>query len=238
MKGLRENSVCVSGAVAVCWPQRGDKEETIDMTDIGSKFNGCYATNNSTICFVVDHEVFVTPYTREAMSTIGDAGLVEEHFYVPFSNWDYPKCEKAKWHHLRELATESYYHDYEVDSAKWCDEHGIGELSEETMKRCFRIPRNGVPVKHPHFENVCYPVCNERYVDCTVIDKLGHYCTNNGKVVFIYRDGHTYVARGYWILEELRRAGYKESGLFVPFSNGEQITDPHLAAQWEQVSKK
>ena len=108
MKNLKENSIRISSAITVCWPQYGDKEETLDMTDIESKFNGCYATNNSTICFVIDHEVFVTPYTRSAMSTIVNAGLTEKHFYVPFSDWDYPKYEKAKWQRLRELATESY----------------------------------------------------------------------------------------------------------------------------------
>ena len=238
MEDLKRKSICVSGRVAVCWPQHGDKEETLDMTDIGSKFNGCYATNNSTICYVIDHEVFVTPYTRKAIITIRDAGLVEKHFFVPFSNWDYPRYEKDKWRCLQELAIESYYHDYEEDSNEWCSEHNIGELSEETMKRCFRIPREGVPVKHLNYEDAYYPLCNEYYMDDAVIKKLGCYCTNNGRVVFVYRDGHTYVTRGYWVLDELRHAGYKESGLFVPFSNGEQITDPYLASKWEKISQK
>ena len=238
MKNLKENSIRISNTTVICWPQYGDKEETIDMTDIGSKFNGAYCTNNSTICFIVDHEIFVTPYTRSAMRVIKETGLVRRGFYVPFSNWDYPKYEEAKWFHLRELATESYYRDYEADCAEWCDEHGIGELSEETMKRCFRIPRTGVPVKHVRFENIYRPLCYESCMDSTVVDKLGRYCANNGKVVFIYRDGHTYVTKGYKILEELRNAGYREAGLFVPFSNGEQITDTRMAAQWEKITKK
>lgn len=238
MKNLQQNSICVSGITTVCWPQYGDNEETIDMTDIGSKFNGAYCMNNSTICFVVNNEVFVTPFTREAMHTIVDAGLERKSFYVPFSSWDYPKDEKEKWHRLRKEAAESYHRDYEEDSAKWCDEHGIGTLSDETMARCFRMPRNGVPVKHLYFENTYYPACNEGFVDCTVIDRLGCYCANNGKVAFVYHDGHTYVTKGYWILSELRQAGYKEHSLFVPFSNGEQITDPYLAAEWEKISKK
>jgi hypothetical protein len=238
MKNLKKNSIRVSSTTVACWPQYGDKEETVDMSDIGSKFNGTYCTNNSTICFVIDHEIFVTPYTREAMATIMNAGLVKKDFYVPFSNGDYPKSEKSEWLRLRNLATESYSRDYEADSAMWCDEHGISELSEEIMKSCFRMPRDGVSVKHLHYEDTYYPVCNEIFVDCTVVNRLGHYCSNNGRVVFVYRDGHTYVAKGYWILDELRRAGYKESGLFVPFSNGEQIIDPYFAKMWEQISKK
>ena len=113
MKELMRNSINVSGRTEVCWPQLGYKEETIDMSDVGSKFNGCYAMNNSTICFVVDHEVFVTPYTYEAMITIEEAGLVKKDFYVPFSNWDYPKNRWDEWQRLRKLATESCYR-YEV----------------------------------------------------------------------------------------------------------------------------
>ena len=237
MKNLKENSIRVSGPIVVCETWSGENGKTIDMTDIGSKFNGVYCINNSTICFVLDHEVFVTPYTREAMSTISRAGLVEESFYVPFSNGDYPKYQKVKWLSLRKAARESYYRDYENDCAKWCDAHGVSKLDEAILERCFKMPREGVPVTS-YLETTYYPACNERFVDCAVVDKLGRYCTNNGKVVFVHHDGHTYVAKGYWILDMLRRAGYKESGLFVPFSNGEQITNPNLAAKWEQVSSK
>ena len=117
-------------------------------------------------------------------------------------------------------------------------EPASGELSAETMERCFKIPRSGVPVKHLYYEDTVYPACNETMLDCTVADKLGNYCTNNGRVAFVYRDGHTYVTKGYCIVSELEHAGYSKSGLFVPISNGEQITDFGLASQWEALTKK
>ena len=237
MKNLKENSICIYHTISVIWPQMGDQEETLDMSDVRSKFNGAFCTNNSTICYVTDDGVFVTPYTRKAMSAILCAGLVHKHFYVPFSNGDYPKFEKAKWLHLRDMARESYYRDYEDDCREWCDKNGVGELSEEILANCFRMPREGVPVKHLYFEDTFYPACNEWSVDCTVVDKLGRFCTNNGKVVFIYRDGHTYVTKGYQIISALCAAGYKEAGIFVPFSNGETITNPSLAVQWERICK-
>lgn len=238
MKELKKNSIHVAGSVVVCWPQFGGKEEIIDLSEIGSKFNGVYNVNNSTICFVHDG-IFVTPYTREAIATIEAAGLRREHdLYVPFSNWDYPKYEEAKWQYLLKLAQESHDRAYEADCVEWCNEHNIGELSAETMERCFKIPRSGVPVKHLYYEDTVYPACSETMLDCTVADKLGSYCTNNGRVVFVYRDGHTYVAKGYWIVSELEHVGYSKSGLFVPFSNGEQITDFGLASQWEALTKK
>lgn len=237
MNNQKKNSINVTGSTRVCWPQYG-KEEDLDMTDIGSKFNGHYATNNSTICYVVDHEVFVTPYTRNAMATLRSHGLREGSFYVPFSNGDYPKYAAEKWHHLRELAHLSYRQDYEDDCKEWCKKHGIGTLSEETMSRCFKMPYDGVPVKHPYYETMHYPACHESCMDSTVVDKLGTWCSNNGKVVFVYYDGHTYVAKGYGIINALRAAGYKEGSLFVPFSNGETITDPYLASLWEGIPKR
>lgn len=236
MKDLKENSIQIHNTITVVHPIQ-DEETTLDMSDMRSKFNGAYCTNNSTICFVNDDMVFVTPYTRTAMATILKAGLRREYFYVPFSNGDYPKFEKSKWLRLRKLAHESYDRDYEGDCRQWCDEHNIGELSEEILANCFRMPREGVPVKHLYFENTYYPACNECCVDCTVVDKLGRFCANNGKVVFIYRDGHTYVTKGYKIISALRAASFKDAGIFVPFSNGEEITNPALAAQWNQISK-
>lgn len=103
MENLKEKSVKIDGGTVVCWPQFGGKEEAIDMTDIEKDFDGAYCVNNSTICFV-NNGVFVTPYTDEAISTMEKAGLTEKSFYVPFSNWDYPKFEKGRWNHLRELA--------------------------------------------------------------------------------------------------------------------------------------
>lgn len=237
MKELKKNSIHIVGATTVCWPQYEDKETTLDMSEARSKFNGCYATNNSTICFVDDGEVFVTPYTRTAVATLWNAGFPEKRFYVPFSNWDYPKYEKTRWYQLCEKARQSSYDDYESDCREWCEKHGIGELPEETMKRCFKIPRDGVPVRHSNYETVCHPLGGESCMDHSTIEKLGRYCYNNGRVVFVYRDGHTYVTKGYGIIDELRMAGYRKGGLFVPFSNGEQITDYYLADLWEQIPK-
>lgn len=39
------------------------------------------------------------------------------------------------------------------------------------------------------------------------------------------------------ILDSLREAGYREKGMFVPFSNGEEILDLVLAAKWERIKK-
>ena len=215
----------------VCSPGE-EKPTTIFLANIRSKFSGHYAVNNSTICYVYLRDVYVTPWTRAAEMTLHKEGFKEKYFYVPFSNWDYPKNEKTRWQHLRREAEASYRLDYEADCNEWCDEHQIGSLDGKTLKRCFRIPTEGILVKHPFYETWVEPACNEISMDSVAAGKIGRYCKNNGKVVFVYRDGHTYVAWGYWIVSELRSSGYKEGPLFVPFSNGEEIMDPTLAKMW------
>jgi hypothetical protein len=237
LKELKDKSIKVNGTIMVCWPQYGDKQSVTDMRSVAMQFDGCYAVNNSVICFVNNHEVFVTPYTREAIAIMEESGLIERHFHVPFSNWDYPKLEERRWHQLQQEAEEAQYRYYEEDAIKWCDQHFIGILPDDVLDRCLRIPREGMPVHHPGYESVARPLCNEFSVDSIVIGRLGRYNTNNGVVVFVYRDGHTYLANGYWILKDLHHSGYRKAALFVPLSNGEEIADPRLAEEWARKSE-
>ena len=236
MDSLKEGAVRVYSGMIAVFPQFA-QEKALDISELVPKFNGCYATNNSTVCFVSDNEVFVTPYTRVTMSSLRFEGFCKKDFYVPFSNWDYPKDEQFKWKYLCWKARQSYEEDFAEDCVSYCDEHHIGAISEETLGNCFEMPATGVRVKHLYFETCYYPIINSNCFDCIAADRIGHFCTNNGIVVFVYRNGKTYVAKGYKMLDELRAAGYTESDLFVPFSNGEQIQDCNLKACWESITK-
>lgn len=233
---LKKESIRVYSGMTVVFPQF-HQEENLNIEGLVPKFNGCYAVNNSTVCYVSDNEVFVTPYTREAMYALEEGRFRKEYFYVPFSNWDYPKNEMVTWNQLRQKAKESYKREFVEDCEKWCDKHFIGALSDKTLENCFEMPTDGVKVKHLYFEDCYYPAIQNFCLDCTAVDKLGKYCTNNGRVIFVYRDGKTYVTKGYHILDELRAAGYTKAGLFVPFSNGEEILDFCLKARWDSIKK-
>lgn len=232
----KECSVRVYSGMITVFPQFS-QERTFNFSDLAPKFNGCYATNNSTVCFVSDNEVFVTPYTRSVIASLRSADFREDCFYVPFSNGDYPKSEQVKWNSLREKARQSYVDDFVEDCIAYCDSHHIGTIDDETLRNCFQMPSTGVKVKHLNFENCYYPIINSNCLDCIAVDRIGKYSTNNGRVLFVYRDGKTYVAKGYKILSELRAAGYTELPMFVPFSNGEEIQDPVLKARWESITK-
>ena len=233
---LKMDAIRVYTGMSAVFPQLS-KEETLYM-DWAPKFNGRYAVNNSTVAFVDESgNLYVTPYTYDVIDTLCCAGYSKDNFYVPFSNWDYPKDEAAKWRMLRKKAEQAYKEEYIKDCMKYCENHGIGAISDETLAGCFKMPISGVKVKHPHFETCFYPVITNCCLDSVAEDKLGKFSTNNGRVVFVYMNGQTYVTKGYKILSELRSAGYTETELFVPFSNGEQILDPVLAARWESIHK-
>lgn len=233
LDSLKKNDcIRVYPGMTVVWPQLSS-EENLNLSEIAPKFPNRYAMNNSTVAFVSDHEVYVTPYTRTVVSTLESSGFRSEYFYVPFSNGDYPKDENAQWVALIEKARQTRQLEFADECIAYCEKHHIRALSSETLANCFEMPRDGVHVKHHYFEDWYYPVLTSG-LDTT---KIGHYCTNNGRVVFIHQDGKTYVTKGYKILDELRAAGYKETGIFVPFSNGEQIVDPVQRLCWESIHK-
>lgn len=231
----KELSVRTYAGMMVVFPQF-QKEESLNL-DWAPKFNGCYAVNNSTVALVSDGELFVTPYTADIMDALNEAGFHEEYFYVPFSNWDYPKFEKVKWDELTARAKAVEKIGFAKECEDYCDKHNIRELSEETLKNCFKMPEIGVKVTHMYFETCYYPVIRSEIFDCTVAENIGKFCMNNGRVVFVYRTGETFVTKGYKIIKELQEAGYTQAGLFVPFSNGEEIRDWGLKARWDSIKK-
>lgn len=235
MVELMSSAIKIIDGILVEYPQYGVREQTSYAritSDPG--LNKKFDSNNGTLAFVQDGVLYVTPWTREASRTLVDAGFVEGCFCVPFSNWDYPVKEKAQWDKLlaeQEAAMRRYYQE---DCMEWCMEHGVAPLAPEVLAKCFRMPVEGVPVRH-YFtgrEWTVEPADDEYLCDANTVRKLGIWCGNNGRVVFLSHDGHTFVAKGYWVTRYLTAAGYKRGDLFVPFSNGEMILDPALAAVW------
>ena len=68
LKKMVRDSVRVSGVVAACSSRHGGRESVIDMTAVVRMFDGSYALNNSTVCFVFNGEAYATPYTRAGVA--------------------------------------------------------------------------------------------------------------------------------------------------------------------------
>jgi hypothetical protein len=230
----KEEVLRVYNGLDVMWPMQNQVECMSFVQELCSKFDGCYSVNNSTVALVSDKMMYVAPYTRTLIEAL--AGFEQKSFYVPFSNGDYPLKYQYQWNCLRNAAHESYKADFVADCEEYCNKHHIGAISEETIENCFEMPEMGVQVKHIYYEDVYYPIMNQTCLDCRC-EKLGTFCYNNGRVVFVYRNGKTYVAKGYKIIAELEAAGFSKAGLFVPFSNGEEIKDPALRQRWDSKEK-
>ena len=234
---LKKNSLKLYDGMVVIYPQF--HQEDILSLDGEPKFDGRhYAINNSTVAYVEnDGSYYVCPWSKSAISVLRDEGFKEKSFYVPFSNWDYPKKEEETWQRLREAARHEAEYHFLQDCIAYSDEHGIDTLPDEIMENCIVIPESGIEVKKEKFNDRIYPLLT--CFDCTINHKIATFNENNGIVVFIYYDGRTYVTKGRGILPVLKCKGYRRNeALFVPLSNGEIILDPSFRQKWSTIRKR
>ena len=241
IEDLKKDSIRIYDGMTVSGSAYNGKEEKVNFNcaTFNREYNGekVYSSNNGTLAMIIDNNFYATPSTRSVLEFLEEEGFVEKFFYVPFSNGEYPVRERWIWEKLKAIAEVSNYEDFLEDCAKYCDEHGVGELDKSILSNALEIPHKGIRIKHLGFEDKVYPVINSILLDSYSAEKLGTYCCNNGRVVFITRDAKTYVTKGYKIIESLREAGYEEKSVFVPFSNGEEIIDSEYAFMWAQIKK-
>ncbi len=229
---LKRSCLEVTGKTLVRYPtEKGFKKKTLDMTEVGAKHDGHYCQKDLVICFVSGGRVYVTPYTRRRMSYIKRAGLEPAEFFVPFTDGSYPAGRLEDWSRLKRIAQGANSMDFEGDCLDYSDKKGIGVIDKGLLAHCFQIPMTGVPVKCDGMESIVFPLCNENRADAKAYSRIGKYSLNEkGKrLIFVYRDGHTYVTRLCSIARELEKAGYEKANFRVPFADGEVITHSRLA---------
>lgn len=232
IENLIKDSVRVYKGMTTVYPQYNNAEEKINFD--AATFNGSYASNNGIIAYIIDNVLYVTPATKRAYKVLGE-NFKKRDFYVPFSNWDYPKEEKKNWQKLLRKQKRLHVRDLMQDCEQYCANNGIGALKKTTLNKCLIIPSTGIKTKKCNYENYIYPKVSQAAFKETMQNFIGKFCKNNGRVVFVYKDGTTRVTKGYWILQELMENGYKEKSFFVPFSNGETILDPIFRERWEKI---
>ena len=235
---LKRSCLEITGKTQVRYPTKmGFKKKTLDMTEVGAKHDGHYCQKDLVLCFVYKSQVYVTPYTKRRMSYIKRAGLEPADFFVPFTDGSYPAGRLEEWRRLKRIAQGANSMDYEGDCLDYSDKEGIGPIEKGLLAHCFQIPMTGVPVKSDGVEWVVYPLCNENRADAKAFSRIGKYSLNeeSKRLIFVYRDGHTYVTRLCSIARELKEAGYEKANFRVPFVDGETITHRRLALIWEQT---
>lgn len=183
----------------------------------------------------MDGEIYAAPYTRSLVQLLNQAGFRNGSFYVPFSNGEHPYSRKTEWESLLLTANIAALKDFEEDAKAWCDDHHIDSIDENLLKSCLRIPRGGIPVESSGVYSIYYPRLNETCVDIVAINCLGSYSYNAGRIVFVYRDGHTYISKDPSIMDVLEKAGYRRGDFLVPLSGSEKITDAYLKYLWDNI---
>lgn len=238
LKHLVQDSVKICKNTVAVVPY-DNQEIKIDVTRLLSKFNFKFSVKNFTIGFIYMSQYYVTPYTVPSVTALKENGFSEANFFVPFSSSDYPKHEEKRWKFLKKQAQRINSEGcFSVKCKNFCDDNHIGVLSSKTLQRCLMIPTTGIRVaKH----NYCYdilPVITEFQFNSFVKMKLGTYYINNHVIVFVYRDGHTYVTMcRKTIIRELESAGYRKNFLYVPLSNGEVILHDGLRSTWNAIRR-
>ncbi len=229
---METGSIKVYDGMKAVFPQF-NQTNTITVKD-EAKFNGTFSVNNSTLAFYWEDTMYVCPYSDFNMATLTDAGFERKFYYVPFSNCDYPQKEEDKWKKLQNQVRQEKQKEYEMECMKYCIRKGVMPLPQDILDMCFEVPSTGVPVEHTYYKDRIYPLLIGITFGRKEMERLGHFSCNNGIVSFVYRNGKTYVGRS-WLISELEHFGYRHAVMFVPFSNGEKITDPALNARWQQV---
>lgn len=101
----------------------------------------------------------------------------------------------------------------------------------DIFKYCIRV--NGISSYYPIYDEVSQHVLEG---DPEYARTFGW---NNGKVSFITEDGSYYVTPYcFEVADALRKAGYKDTGLYVPFSNGDIPSDKELAQTWQTLCEE
>lgn len=128
---------------------------------------------------------------------------------------------------------------FQSDCLTFCEINGIHPLSKDVLDRCLKMPDDGITAtnKFVNLTNTFYPIITSNFFDSNIEEKLGHYDTNNGIIVFVYIDSSTYVTRDWSVFSALGQAGYKRGNLPVPLSSDEEIDDSNLRRKWESLPK-
>lgn len=259
METLKEESIRIYSGMMIRYPDYPPKcvtYEPVDGKEVEKalKFNGCYNMSYMSISFVTDNQVFVTAYSYLALRSLKAAGFRQEEFcgsYFAYSDVTFPKEEEEKWNFILDKAHQANVDDFSEECERYCDARHIGNIREETLRNCFEVPRLGavITMQQPGFRAHYYvmkPVLTETFVprlEYNSIRNLGRFCNNYGRIVFTYRNGKTYVAKGTKILKELEEAGYTE----IAFPARNLLTglpdkywrfeDPNLNERWKSITE-
>jgi len=229
---ILENSFHIAGDMAVT---SGGEVHTLRLSGATEgRARGTHDQNNGVVAFITgEGELRVAPYTRALSEALDAAGYARGGLFVPFSNGERPAApeQAAAWerivHRSKAIFTaereKAALDTFEAEAATIGIKHGIAErinaLSVDKVRYQAVVdgPVRSLPGR---FDN-----------SAARAEIVGHFSSNNGLIGFVDETGRLYVASlSRANIELLESHGYREGGVWVPFSNGERpVEDRDLA---------
>ena len=204
------------------------------------KRKNVYNVYGTVLGFIYHGSFYITPNTDEKLDIVS-AVCQKEDFPIPMSGYDQiinGLESSLHWYSLEEKAKTDRYDDLGVKCAKWCNNNEIGSLPDALLDNCFEVPMDGIMLETAEKKKEVYmPTINNTTYNKDNTMYLGTYNVCNDRVAFVYRNGRTYIAKGTGILVFLKSAGYRKTGLYVPFSRDEKILNPKLKAQFNAIRR-
>ena len=231
---LMQRALKIEKPTEICFPTTDKIRETINPSDYRF-YEKCFSFGGDVIAFVYGKDLYVVPYHENAESILLKEGLKKKYFYVPLTRGAYPVEEKERWKELKNnVRNRVDIHEKCIEYAK---EKGYGTIEEDSLEEyCFQIPEEGVEVERVDGSRIIHFPAIRYIKNDTILCKIGLYSIRNGICSFVYNDGKTYVTCHEFVVEELKKAGYKEGFLWVPFSDRyEKIINLDYSIAWQRI---
>ncbi len=109
---------------------------------------------------------------------------------------------------------------FKEECLAYCEAHEFKKMDneEKRLKRCIKIPDEGIKIINKRgIVSTIYPVFSEqdrRHFTPEVAAKLGRYKGINDMVIFVYRDGETYLSMWDNVLTALNMANHQIGRFF------------------------
>ena len=214
--------------------QNSGAEKELQLDNLISTFEYRYNYNSRYVCFVDDRNVYLSLCSTKVIDTLEDHKIKHENFMMPLSENETLKYQQFRVSSMSERLAKAEKEDFIKDCVDFSKKNGIFSVNPKILAKCFEIPDEGMDVIRNGAIITYWPYISCRH-SIDDIEFIGKYCAHNGKVIFVNRDGRTYIAKGYGIIYELEKSGFRQRKMFVPLSYGEAILDDSLADTWFNI---
>ena len=214
--------------------QNSGAEKELLLENLIKNFDYRYNFNSRYVCFVDERNVYLSLNSPKILDTLEDHRIKQDNFMMPLSESETLKYQQSRVSFMAERIADAEKQDFIKDCIAFSKVNGIFSVNSKTLNKCFEIPDEGIDVVRDGAIITYWPYISCRH-SVDDIEFIGKYCAHNGKVIFVNRDGRTYIAKGYGIIYELEKSGFHLKKMFVPLSYNETILDDSLDKAWSSI---